>query len=417
MYSIKESSIRFFHKDIVKILCFVSVFLIVLNPYFKLGRPGVMLGFVWAFISVISLYAFRDLKRNALIFGFFIFVGLWGYVMSTLNNIPQLNHLLAIISFIVVYFAGRGLYFVFKAIGWTEKNLLAIVWLALTFNYLLILVEVTFPALRLWIESLMIPAGGNIDYAKGFRLRGIASAGGAGYSILICFYAAITIYLAEVYKYRWYIVYLFLAIGVCSTLFIGRTGLFFLPIIILTYSLFYLPSKLREPKKLIAPVLTLVILLSSLIYFQDSIQKFAADNVSPRFARWSVQTIMQGPASILNDRSSRRLVTEHWPVLPKGAKESLMGVGFYGGSEFTPWTDPGFNRTFLSVGYVFGIAFYLLLFYLYLNHARKNYFLFLSMFLVLLVSELKEPLLFTGNAARIYIFYLCFIEMKESEKS
>ena len=89
----------------------------------------------------------------------------------------------------------------------------------------------------------------------------------------------------------------------------------------------------------------------------------------------------------------------------------LTGYGFYGGSEFYPWTDAGFNRTFLSVGFLFGSIFYVIVFYMYFLTFRINKYLIGSFVLVLTIAEIKEPLLFSGFASRmfilIFVYYYC----------
>ena len=61
---------------------------------------------------------------------------------------------------------------------------------------------------------------------------------------------------------------------------------------------------------------------------------------------------------------------------------------------------------FLSVGYVFGLLFYILFFLMFRNVFFYKPFLFLTIGALLLIAEAKEPLLFTGYSARLYILVL-----------
>ena len=103
----------------------------------------------------------------------------------------------------------------------------------------------------------------------------------------------------------------------------------------------------------------------------------------------------------------QRLVDNYGLEFP----QILTGYGFFGGSEFHPWSDAGFNRTFLSVGLLFGVIFYIILYYMYFLTFRLNKYLIGSIVLVLTIAESKEPLLFSGFASRMFIliavYYYC----------
>ena len=99
-------------------------------------------------------------------------------------------------------------------------------------------------------------------------------------------------------------------------------------------------------------------------------------------------------------------------VLPNDFSSALFGYGFYGGSEFSPWTDSGYARMFLSVGYFFGALFYFVVIRLYLSKAKLDLFLVYSFVLVLSVAEVKESLLFSGYAARVFIIILTFFTLE-----
>jgi hypothetical protein len=102
------------------------------------------------------------------------------------------------------------------------------------------------------------------------------------------------------------------------------------------------------------------------------------------------------------------IIVEFLTVLPLDFPQALTGYGFYGGSDFYPWTDSGYSRTFLSVGFLFGFLFYFILFKMYFLPFSENKFLIGSFILLLAVAEIKEPLLYSGAASRMFIFILVY---------
>jgi hypothetical protein len=83
----------------------------------------------------------------------------------------------------------------------------------------------------------------------------------------------------------------------------------------------------------------------------------------------------------------------------------LTGYGFYGGSEFEPWTDSGLARTFLSVGFPLGVALYINYFLIVKLITRLTPLVLVAL-AVLCVGELKEPILYSGYAFRAFLLLL-----------
>ena len=62
----------------------------------------------------------------------------------------------------------------------------------------------------------------------------------------------------------------------------------------------------------------------------------------------------------------------------------------------------------MSVGFLFGLSFYAILYRAYFRAFRGNKFLVGTLILLLAIAELKEPLLYSGVASRMFIFILVF---------
>ena len=70
--------------------------------------------------------------------------------------------------------------------------------LVIVLNSIIILLEIQFDPLRQFIEGYLEPlADGSINYAEGYRLRGVASSGGAGLSISVPAALIISLYLFD----------------------------------------------------------------------------------------------------------------------------------------------------------------------------------------------------------------------------
>ncbi len=137
------------------------------------------------------------------------------------------------------------------------------------------------------------------------------------------------------------------------------------------------------------------------------LSKLLLINMGLGFFNYSLGFLLEGSEGI-KEEGTVSVIFEFLTVVPTTFPEILIGYGFYGGSDFSPWTDAGYSRMFLSVGYVFGLIFYGCFFLLFRNVFLYKSFLFVTIGLLLLVAEAKEPLLFTGYASRTYFMLLVF---------
>jgi hypothetical protein len=68
------------------------------------------------------------------------------------------------------------------------------------------------------------------------------------------------------------------------------------------------------------------------------------------FFNYSLGFLFEGSEGLKNE-GAVGIILGFLKVFPTTFPEVLIGCGFYGGSEFSPWTDPAYSRMFLSVGY------------------------------------------------------------------
>lgn len=389
----------------------LSIGLIVLNPYTLVGRPGIWMALVLCLVSVISGTYKANLKNNILTFGLLVFISLWGVSMSYLNGIFQLTHLMTVMSLVVTVGAAQGLYYILNK---THKDLdfliLTIVG-ALCLNFVIILIEANWNDFRLAVESVLAPAG-NLDWKTVDRFRGIASSGGAGLSICTPIYIALVAYLFEKEKLGIISTIILSLIGIMATLVIGRTGLVAIPLVGLFYFFHYFIPHMKDSKKRLKAFIFIISTVVVLLISKGFVEQYLISKFGSHYADYAFGFIFRGIEGIKSNASAM-VVLKYITTLPSTFPEVLIGKGFYGGSAHVPWTDSGHARTFFSVGYIWGLLFYGTLLFYYFKNYKQEKFLLGSIGAVLLFAELKEPLLFSGNGARIFILMVVYLELKK----
>jgi len=399
----KESSIS------SRLLIFTLVFLIVLNPYTIFGRPGIAAALALALYAVIKIGYNHTLKDFAKPLFVMLFIGVWGAFISQLNGIGQFNHPFAVISFAVILLVASGIWKICQDCNIDSYCLISMLMYSIALNSLIILLEVNNPALRASIESLLIPAG-NINWEEGFRYRGLSASGGAGLSICTPVAFACLLYLYESNKINIATAIAVSLILLMAVLNIGRTGLIFTPIVLLFYIAFYSKKIFTDSSWVIKTILLISGILFLIAYNYELIIYYLTDKFGPGFTQYAFEFALEGSKGLESEGTVGTIIS-FLSVLPTGFPEALTGYGFYGGSEFYPWTDSGYARMFLSVGFIFGILFYFCLYLVYLKPIKSHRFLLYCIALILLLAETKEPLLYSGNASRVFILILIFSHM------
>ncbi len=380
------------------ILFFLLTFLIVLNPYTVIGPLGYFLLPVLAFplLDKCKLFKF-DTFFLLLCIVLISFVGVYS---SVLHGIDQFIHLKVSLSIVIYVLFAYGIFIMFNKRSFDFNDLVLVVFFSIVLNSAVIIVQVLYPSFRTFVEGFLAPSG-NIDWAEGFRYRGLASGGGANLSVLIPVAIVLALHLYSEKKIGILSLSFYTFVLLVSLFFIGRTGFLLLPFVFASFVLF------NFRKYFFRVVIFFVMAALFVLLLGGEIKNFVIDQYGIGFYNYSFGFFLGGVDGF-KEEGTVSIIVEFLQVVPSTFPEVLIGYGFYGGSDFEPWTDSGYSRMFLSVGYFFGVAFYLAFFLIFRNVVFRRKFLFLTIGVVLLIAELKEPLLFTGYASRVYILLLAY---------
>ena len=398
------------------LLMFVSVMLMILHPYTLYGKPGIVMVLLFA-VSALRHGQTLDFFRIYLLPCLLLLaIALVGALSSLFHGIPQANHPMAVVSLLIMILAARGVYLACERAGIGFHALLKIVLASIVINSAIVLLEVQFDPLRQAIEMHLDQlTASSINYAEGFRLRGIATSGGASLSLTIPAALIIALYLFDEGALSAPTLAVTTVILLASVVVIGRSGIVLLVVPLAGY-LMLMFARGRDLASLSRKVLGVVLvgaLLAPLFY--ELILAFFTDMFGEAFITYAFGFLLEGGDGI-RDEGTVDAVAGFLTVLPLQWPEALVGYGFYGGSEFYPWTDSGYSRTFLSVGFVLGLCFYAILLRMFLLGTGRYRFLLGSFVLLLLIAEAKEPLLYSGVASRMFILIAVFAYSMHSRK-
>lgn len=386
------------------------LFLVVFNPYTIYGKPGVVAGMLFLLVGFVG-GAYKVVLNNYLIPVFLVLlISLWGAFVSHLNNIGQFDFLYSALSFVFFVFTACGIvgFLIHKKISFDSfAELLLYV---ILFNSIFILLEVSIPGVRDVTESFLAPAG-NIDWTQGVRYRGLAASGGSGLSVCctLGFIIALDLYRNKRIGLIFFIFSLF--VFLISVLFIGRTGLVFFPVAIIFYFGYLMLVGQIRISGILLSVSVLFIVFMIFVLFYEVFYDYVYSNFGQGFINYSFGFLLQGEEG-LKEEGTASVIFQFMTVLPLGFPEAFIGVGFYGGSDFTPWTDSGYARVMLSVGFILGAVYYLSVFRIYLKGiAERQALIFTSLF-VLMLAEIKGSFLFSAYGARAIILLIVFLQVK-----
>ena len=383
----------------------------ILHPYTVFGKPGLVVTAIFAFYGFWHGYT-KDFAKIFLIPAtILLLISYFGVIISIINGITQFNHLSVMISFFMVLCASYGFsVFIYKS-EISKNQLLTIILLSYVLNSIIIIFEINFPQFRSFIEGYLDPIDYNtINYSEGFRLRGIATSGGAALSIGTPVSLVLAIYLYDRKTFNTYIFFAIVSILLFGVLLIGRTGLLLCVIPIFSYFLLLL---YRRNLFRLMYAATIAVLLSPFIYVMtiDYLSEMFGDD----YINYAIGFMINGLDGF-QEEGTTSVVVQHLTAIPKEFPQIITGYGFYGGSEFYPWTDSGLIRMFLSVGFPLGVIFYLILYFIYFSGFKKDRFLIGNLILLLTIAELKEPILYSGLASRMFILILVFSWFNERIK-
>lgn len=383
-------------RQINHFILFFIVFVLVFNPYTIIGPLAYCLFplIVCPLLSKLRLFTYDSFFLLLAL----VFISSVGVFSSFLHNIGQFVHLKVAVSIVFYLFFSYAIFLIFKKSGLVFNDLVFLILFAVVVNSLIIIFQVLYPSFRSLIEGFLAPSG-NIDWTEGFRYRGLASGGGASLSVLIPVAIVLALHLYSEKIIGILVLFLFISILLVSLFFIGRTGFLLLPIVFSSFVFFNLQ------KYILKVFVFFLIMIVFLLLFGEAIKDFVIEQYGVGFYNYSFGFFLGGVDGI-KDEGTVGMIVEFLKVVPSTFPEVLIGYGFYGGSDFEPWTDSGYSRMFLSVGYFFGVAFYLSFFLIFRNVILSRKFLFLTIGVALLVAEFKEPLLFAGYASRVYVLLL-----------
>lgn len=382
-----------------KLFLVVVFIFIVLNPYTVFGNVAYFAMIPFLLASVIG--RFRYLSADGFyLLGLMILISMVGVFVSFVNNIGQFVHLKVAVSLFVYFLVAHGVFAFFSKRGFVFNDFIYCALLAVVINGLVIVAEVFFPVFRDVIEGFLV-ASGNVDWQEGFRYRGLASGGGAALSVLVPVAVVMALYLYKE-KYIGNVVLVsHLSILIFSLVFIGRTGGVLLPLVFISFIFF----NFRRYFLRVIGVLFLMALVVGFGY--EYFKQVIIDRYGIGFFNYSLGFLLEGSGGMKSE-GTVDVILGFLKVLPSTFPEVLIGYGFYGEGEFYPWTDSGYSRMFLSVGYFFGLMFYVCFLLLFRSVFFYKPFLYLTIGLLLFVAETKEPLLFSGYSSRTYFLLLVF---------
>lgn len=393
-----------------KIFIFASMLCIVLNPYTIVGN----LGFYFTLL-VIALFVFMKDYRLPFIIQFLgiITLSFFGVLSSIFNNILQLNHFQVAFSTVTVFYIGVTLGRFAKVNNISIEFALKLLNSVILLNCLIIILEIIFPTFRSIVESFLIGSG-NRDWGEGFRYRGIASGGGAALSMLSPLSILVGFYLYKKGEYS-LIAYIFFALVVgFSSMVIGRTGLVLSGLSLVVIIFMFVKGRGREVLFLLGGSFMVISICAAFIY--PFIESILLEQYGEGFFRYSFGFLFDGREGIENEGTFSVLIG-FLSVLPSEFPQIVTGYGFYGGSDFEPWTDSGLARTFLSLGIPLGLLFYIVLlsvmFYCFRRVEMSS--IFYTCLVVLFLGELKEPMLYSGYASRVVILMCAFFYVRDYE--
>ena len=381
----------------MSVLFFLLLFLL-LNPYTIFGPLAYYVAL--PVIMVAAVHRKEGLKiRIAIPFFVCICISLIGVSSSVLHDITQFDHLKVSISILVYYLVGIGLFVGFKNKIDLDGLLLCSLYVGVL-NGVVILIQVQFPQFRALVESVFVESG-NIDWTEGFRYRGLASGGGASLSVFSAFMVYIALYLYSARVIGILAIIASLMVLIFSVFFIGRTGV----LLIAVAFIFYAATQGWRNMKYFAYLACLSLFV--LLFGLDYIKVFLIDSYGEEFYRYSLGFFLEGRQGI-EDEGTAGIIAEFLLTVPKQFPEALIGYGFYGGSDFYPWTDSGYARMFLSVGFLFGLVFYGCVFYIFMKSAQGKQIIFWPLLGLLAIAETKEGMMFAGYSSRLFFILMGF---------
>ena len=261
------------------------------------------------------------------------------------------------------------------------------------------------PEFKQFILSAIV-VGGN-DIKDGFRAIGFTSASGAAFSIIqFCgvFSGLMLLNYTRDNLIKSIFIWIFIVIGLLSTLIIGRTGLL-CSIIAIIYFLFI---NFNLKKAILYSVITFMISQINFIKLLENQTEVIDGFNIELFKNW----IEDG--FILKNNNTVEAISR-MPIPPLSLN-TIVGTGEVFDAEKSvnaSGHDSGYIQTYFSLGFVFAIVFYVSYFLFLIRITKlKNLLILLFLIFILFVVEFKEPFIFK-YILPFYILTLTVLYNKE----
>jgi hypothetical protein len=387
------------------------IFLFIFAP--RLDLKLVIHGGFFSFAVLAMLIAIRQrniftLPRPLVVVGsFFIMLGVYYLVLALIYDNNAFDFIKILISVILSVIFGWLLASFLVNHGADNINLLdsliEMCVIGAILNSSIILVEFVFPEIKTVIESYMLQiVDSNINYAEHiFRLRGMASAGGAGLSVFNAIAILFLMYLVINKKFSAFFAILGAVVITCSNIFTGRTGLILSLLFTFSLLIIVLVQNVKTGLYGVVRAVGVALFFSFLLSFLFNY------NLDPEAAGWAFEWADNLEQGKLESASSDDLKTMLF--LPDDPIHLLFGIGFFEGiGKIYPRSDSGYVKSVLSIGLLLSILLYAAVIFMFSRVSKvssKYFWLVVSVSGVMLLIEVKEPFLYQNFTARM-IFLL-----------
>jgi hypothetical protein len=393
-----------------KTIHFFLLFAFIFAPRVNFG-PG--LNLVLAAVALIlvlnvdALTRFSFPKPFALVVGVFSFLCLYNYCLAELNGYePSYFTNICLAGVISVIFGwGFARSYPSKAHDGSELilQLIQLAVLVILANSIIMLLEYCVPGLKDTIESCLAQSDtSNIDYAEHpFRLRGIASSGGAALSIVNALGVMLIIFLVMRNAMSGVFGLVASVVLSVSNIFAGRTGLIVSLACTIGLLVFLLWRSARSGYLGLLRAAGLLLFAGWLI---SSALNFDLDAEASRWAFEWVDGLASGKVSSSSTDELGGML-----FLPTDVMDLLFGMGFFEGENAKYMrSDSGYVKTVLSIGLLPGGFMYTFigwLFFKVVAVSREYRWLVIAILGFMYVVEIKEPFLYQNFAGRLLLFF------------
>ncbi len=409
-----------------KILVFFIIYLFLLTPRvnflggFNLGNLSFVLLFFFAFPTIVASIKKSLNVKHLIVASVLIFLSLYFLFISHIygfeNQIFYTYPISTIVYFILGFILSRQYALNTNGHSRHKKIIVYTMVMVSLVHSIIIIAQFVIPSLKDFIEGFLYQDPlANIDYETSFRARGFSAAGGAAMSAYLALSIWLIFYLNILKKIDIPTTFLFAIIISFATFLIGRTGLVGVLIYFSIY-FFYLFYKSMFNVSVIGKFKFFVIPIFLIVFYFSYTSFLTASENNLELATWSSELFDNG----LANTSSFKILTEQMLFLPSDPVHLLFGIGYFEGDGYKYGrSDSGFIKTIFSIGIIGSLLFYgIFIAYVFKFYKNKKALLLLiPILLVLLIFEIKEPMLYQNFTGRTFIFLLGVLYAEEQNGS